>query len=108
MKLIVGKHLIEQNKVVPQSFEELSVFLNELGIAQETLECAFVYLLRLSGNYLNVSEQAMLQFITECRRDAQSHTASGMSFPIQDELLEYSESEEDDASEPYEDARIER
>jgi hypothetical protein len=31
-----------------------------------------------------------------------------MSFPIQDELLEYSESEEDDASEPYEEARIER
>jgi hypothetical protein len=55
MKLIVGKHLIEQNNANPSSFEQLSVFLNELGIAQETLECALVYLLRLSGNYLQVS-----------------------------------------------------
>lgn len=55
MKLIIGKHLIEQDNTAPKSFEELSVFLNEFGIAQETLECALIYLLRLSGNYLEVS-----------------------------------------------------
>jgi len=49
----------------------------------------------------------MIQFIQECKREAQSHTASGMSFPIQDELLEYSKSEAD-ASDPYEDVRMER
>ena len=92
---------------MPKTVEELSGYLNDFGIAQETLECALVYLLRLSGNYLKVSEQAMLQFVQECKREAQSHTASGMSFPIQDELLEYSQSEED-ASEPYEDVQIER
>jgi effector-binding domain-containing protein len=55
MKLIIGKHLIEQESAIPNSFEQLSEFLNELGIAQETLECALVYILRLSGNYLQVS-----------------------------------------------------
>lgn len=29
----------------------------------------------------------------ECIKEAQSHTATGMDFPIEDELLEYSESE---------------
>ena len=82
MKLIVGKHLIEQESAKPNSFEQLSEFLNELGMAQETLECALVYILRLSGNYLQVSQAALIQFVSECKREAQSHTASGMSFPI--------------------------
>lgn len=82
MRLIIGKFLLEQDIRSCNSFEELSEFLNENGIAQETLECALVYLLRLSGNYLEVSESALDHFINECKREALSHTLSGRDFPF--------------------------
>lgn len=70
MRLIIGKHLIESDGVLLTNFDQLQEYLGQRSTAQETLECAFVYLLRLSGNYQQVSEQAMLQFMQECKREA--------------------------------------
>lgn len=103
MKLIVGKLLIESKDAVKSltTFDQFQVYLEQSGLSQETQECALVYLLRLSGNYQVVSDSVLHKFISECMKEAQSHTASGMSFPIQDELLEYSNSEEEiDSQQP--------
>lgn len=50
MKLIVGQALNFDHLEV-RDFDELGNELSELGIGRETLDCALVYLLRMSDNY---------------------------------------------------------
>ena len=65
------------------------------SLTKETFECAFITLLRKSENVLEVPKMTMVQFIQDCSRSAMDLTATGMAFPLEMELLEYSESDEE-------------
>ena len=67
MKLIVGDAI----RRVPcaANYTEWDLFAKELtlvGIEKETLDCAFVYCLRISGNLSEVEDYSVKQLIQEC------------------------------------------
>jgi hypothetical protein len=70
MKLIIGKALLEEEEIELESFEGLIEMLFVKGIQKETLDCALIYLLRLSDNYIEVIPEALVHFVEECLREA--------------------------------------
>ena len=64
------------------------------NLAKETLECAFITLLRKSENVVEVPKMTIVKFIQECSRSAMELTSTGMAFPLEMDL-DYSESEGD-------------
>jgi len=109
MKQIMGKNIDSKSakqiiasilKAPNMTFDEhkfisiLQGFQEMNSLAKETFECAFIALLRKSENVLEVTKKTMVEFIQESSRSAMDLTATGMAFPLEMELLEYSESED--------------
>ena len=69
-----------------------------MGIGSETLDCALVELLKLSNSYNEVDSEILAEFMRACKSAAMTHTATGKNFPLQEELLEYSVSDDNDQS----------
>ena len=67
MKLIVGQALNFDNLLV-KDFDELGSELTELGIVRETLDCALVYLLKMSENYCEINQEILFSFVEECKQ----------------------------------------
>ena len=67
MKLIVGQALNFDNLLV-KDFDELGSELTELGIGRETLDCALVYLLKMSENYCEINQEILFSFVEECKQ----------------------------------------
>ncbi len=49
----------------------------------------------MSDSLSEVTQPALNKFISNCKKEANSHSMTGMSFPLQDELLEYSITDDD-------------
>ena len=99
MKLILGQLVMHLQKLSFESFEDFEEFLYSEGIASDTRECIKVYLLRESNSLTEVSPKEINKLLKECKKLGLSYSKTGMSFPLQDELLEFSltEEEEEDA-----------
>ena len=82
MKLIVGQVLAGTDSLKFESFEFLAQKLAGGGISSETLDCALVYLLRMSDSLSEVTQPALNKFISNCKKEANSHSMTGMSFPL--------------------------
>lgn len=76
MKLIIGQALSVDNST-SNDFNELGRTLGELGLGSETLDCALVYLLKLSDSFSRVDQSILKEFMAACKDSAKTHTQTG-------------------------------
>ena len=96
MKLIIGYVIQEINFTGINSWDKFSLVLQNCKIEKETVDSAFICCLRMSDSLTDVNQETITQFIKECMQEAFTHTQSGNNMPLEQELLEYSETNHDD------------
>ena len=96
MKLIIGNVIQGINFSDINSWVKFSLVLESCKIEKETVDCAFICCLRMSDSLTDVSQDTITQFIKECISEAFTLTQSGNNMPLEQELLEYSETNHDD------------
>lgn len=74
MILIVGEAMQKLSSCDQTSWEPFAAQLSRVGLEKETLDCAFVYCLRLSGNLSDVNKESLKEFIEECNSRTFSYT----------------------------------
>ena len=68
--------------------------LSRIILAAETLECTFVHLLKLSNGILEITKEQFIIFVNRSKEKAFTYTMSGMTFPNEADLFEFSDSSE--------------
>ena len=66
--------------------------LSRIILAQETLECTFIHLLKLSHGVLEITKEQFINFVNRSKEKALTYTISGMTFPNEADLFEFSDS----------------
>lgn len=64
------------------------------AMGKETIDCAFVHLLKKSEQIVEIPKQTFVDFVKESMKCALDFTMTGKSFPFENELLDYSMSED--------------
>jgi hypothetical protein len=54
----------------------------DTSLKEDTLECAFIYLLRKSNKVLKIPKEEVLNFIHESSKSACDLTMTGKKFPV--------------------------
>ena len=68
--------------------------LSKINLAEETLECTFIHLLKLNNRILDIGKEQFISFINRSKEKAFTYTMSGMTFPNEAELFNISDSDE--------------
>ena len=68
--------------------------LSKINLADETLECTFIHLLKLNNRILDIGKEQFINFINRSKEKAFTYTMSGMTFPNEAELFNISDSDE--------------
>ena len=73
--------------------------LSRITLKEDTLECTFVYLLNLSNGILEISKEQFISFVNKSKEKAFTYTMSGMTFPNEADLFDFSLSAEEQSQE---------
>ena len=96
-RLIDTIQIAEELKGPVLTFEKFkrAFELSRITLREDTLECTFIHLLKLSNGILEISKSEFIKFVNQSKEKAFTYTMSGMTFPNEADLFEFSDSEPD-------------